>query len=144
MGTRRRLWWVGLAGSVVVLATLLVVSLVGSAGQERAREVARRWVEVHDWKVDDCEVLGLFTDGYLEEHGFTVEQCRSDPSSFFSYWFMESETAGSTFELVDVHVRGESAVAEVEEHGGSVTHLRLFMVFEGGDWRIEAVGASLT
>ena len=142
MPNRHRVLWLGLCSSVLVLAVLLVVTLVGSAGEARARDVARRWVEVHDWNVQDCAVLDLFTDSYREVHQVSEEQCAEDPKSFFGPWFMESKTEGSDYELVDVHVQGEAAVAEVEEHGGKVPHLRLFLVFEGGDWRIEAVGAS--
>ena len=141
---RSRLLWLGLAGSVVLLGAMLVLTLLGDTGEKRAREVARRWVTVQDKAVQDCAVLDLFSVGYLEEHGVSREQCEEDPDSFFQYWFTESETAGSSYELGDVLVEGESAVADVEETGGKVPHLRMFLVFEGGAWRIEAVGAEPT
>jgi hypothetical protein len=138
---RGRLLWCGLAGSVVLLAVMLALSLLGDTGEKRVREVARRWVEVNDWHVRDCKVVGSFSEGYLDAHQVSQAQCEEDRDIFFQYWFTESLTAGSSFELVDVNVQGETAVVDVEEHGGKVPHLRLFLVFEESDWRIEAVGA---
>ena len=43
----------------------------------------------------------------------------------------------------DVTVEGDQAVAEVHEVGGTVPHLRLFLLKDRGSWRIEAVGAVL-
>jgi hypothetical protein len=144
MRSSTRLLWIGLGGAVALLAGLVVLSLVGGAGRAEAHSVAKRWVEVHDWKVQDCSVLGLYTDEYLEAHGFSADRCEENPESFFTYWFMESETQGSGYELIDVDVQGESAVAEVEEAGGKVPQLRLFLVLSDGEWRIEAVGAALS
>ncbi len=123
---------------------LLVLALTSSRGSGGADAVARRWVEVHDLRLADCETLDLYTADYLEHHGFSKGQCADDPDSFFSYWFTESETSDSDYELVGVHVEGDSAVAEVEEVGGTVPHLRLFLVLDGGDWLIEAVGAEVS
>lgn len=139
-----RLGWLGLVVSVVALAGLVVMSLVADGGRAQADEVATRWVEVHGRAVPDCSVLSLFTDDYLEEHHVSVDQCEEDPENFFRYWFMESETQGSSYELLDVHVDGGQAVAAVEERGGKVPQLRLFLVDDDGEWQIQAVGAALS
>ncbi len=134
--------WLPALALPLLLVVLLVLVLSGGSGS--ADTVARRWVEVHDLRLADCGTLDLYTADYLEHHGFSKKSCADDPDSFFSYWFTESETSDSDYELVEVHVEGDSAVAEVEEVGGTVPHLRLFLVLEGGDWRIEAVGAEVS
>jgi hypothetical protein len=143
MGARARLWWLGMVCAALFVA-LFGFALASGAGSGGAEAVARRWVEVHDLGLADCETLDLYTADYLEEHGFSKQRCEEDPTTFFAYWFVESQTSDSDYELVDVDVQGETAVAEVEENGGTVPHLRLFMVLEDGGWRIEAVGAELS
>jgi hypothetical protein len=105
--------------------------------------LAERWVEVNNDELEDCSVLDLYSDDYVDAQQVDPSRCQDDPGSFFTYWFMEAETHGSTFEVGDTQVEGGQATVEVLESGGLVPSLRLFLVADDGEWRIDAVGAAL-
>jgi hypothetical protein len=130
---------------VVLVAAAVAAAAVArhGGGDPDAEAVAARWVEVHNGRLAECSVLDLYSDGYLEANFIEAGRCEQDPTSFFTYWFTESETQGSSYELGDVRVDGEEAVAEVREEGGLVPELRLLLVSEDDGWRIDAVGAAL-
>jgi hypothetical protein len=131
--TRRS--WAPLVAALCVLAiallAVLVVALRGEddegPGEAAAQALAEDYVEALDR--GDCSEYEYLTDGYLEEHDTSEEQCIES---------LEFEPSYFVFELEDVRVDGDRGEIEFEAGNdvGDVTMIATLVVVDG-EWKVD-------
>jgi ketosteroid isomerase-like protein len=123
---------------VVRPLTLLIctVALLGLAGcgesdQEKAREAVQNYVDASN-DGDAQKVCDLYSAAYKAQLGVTDEACPA---------FVEEQSSGAatTFELVGVNVKGDTAFADIDatsEDGTGPSRLSVTLALDDGEWEI--------